>query len=254
MDNLRGFLSNAASSAVQALPYIVDGMTTEGRPNRDHVGHRYFADNARIIFVNGVGSREHHCRENAEHISKIFDNSRVDYVYVPLAIAAAGAAIAGHTEPDGGTLLLHTILDCDDDLESLRPLPPDQRASRILKGGERIICFVHSGGGATFESIKDKIPPEVLDRIDLLSFGSAQLFRPDGFRNVHNFVAANDVVPALSSLVSGNIRALFDSVVTRQAPVLDKETSVESHQFLSQTHQSALAQLLHDYTAELTAH
>jgi hypothetical protein len=251
MSVAKTLFSSIISSAAQALPYVLEGMTIEGSPHHDHVGTQHFADNARILFVNGVGSREHHCREKARQISKVFDDCRVDYVYVPLTFTDAHRAIKDHTEPDGSTLLLHTILRCNEELESRASSSPHERANRVLNGGERLICLLHSGGGATFESIRNKIPSKILDRIDIVTFGSAQLFHPEGFRSVRNFVASNDIVPIAGSMISRNMKSLFNKA-THLKPALDGENSVSSHQFLSHTYQHALTQFRHEYDLEFS--
>ncbi len=237
--------------AAQALPCVIDGLTTEGRPTHGHVGDTLFADNARIIFINGVGSREHHCQEKARQISAIFDGSRVDYIFVPLTFADAQRAIKNRTEPAGSTLVLHTIQQAYHELQENSHPMSCKSPHRYLSGGERIICIVHSGGGATFETIKSQIPQQVLDRIDLVSIGSAHVFDDVGFRNIRNFVAQNDPVPFVCTCLSRNIRALFHEG-NNLVPVRGDENPIASHQFSSRTYQPTLEQIRDEYAPELT--
>lgn len=110
---------------------------------------------------------------------------------------------------------------------------------------------MHSEGGATFETIKSHLPGGILDRIDMVSIGSAHLFSDPGFRSTRNFIAKNDVIPLLGSLLSLNLRGLFGRTV-QEVPVLHGEGPIASHQFLSQTYRTVLDQIHTEYAAELS--
>jgi hypothetical protein len=249
---LKSIISSVVTFAAKAAPHIIDGMTTDGIPTHDHVGHdSHFAENVRILYVNGVGSREKRCQKLARQVSSIFDNCRVDYVYGPLTFQDAYKALKNHKEPKGAPLLLNTLLQLHEELQSYTPPSSSQHGQRFLAGGERIICILHSGGGTAFESIKSRIPREVLERIDLITFGSAQLFREEGFRSVRNVVATNDAIPIISSVGTGH----FDSLVS--APIrltqrLGGKNPIDSHQFSSETYKHALEQVRHEYDPELS--
>lgn len=248
----KNLVSSLISGASQALPYIIDGLTTDGMPAKGYVGNTLYADNVRILFFNGVGSREDHCREKAKEISKVFGNCRVDYGYVPLTFFSAVDAIADHTKPLGADLLLDTLRTFDQELRhGKRPSSSCKKAGRFLVGGERIICILHSGGGATLESIKNEIPYHVKDIMDVISFGSAQLFLTGEFRSVRNFVASNDPVPCVSAILSAAPERVFDAPID-VAPVLGRENPLESHQFLSRTYQNALQSARQEYDEELS--
>ena len=250
--SLKNIISSAISLAVKAAPHIIDGMTTDGTPTHDHVGDTQFAENARIIYVNGVGSREERCQSLARQVSSTFDNCRVDYVYGPLTFIDAYKAVKEHTEPEGASLLLHTLLQLHEELNSYTPPSPSTRGQRFLAEGERIICILHSGGGAAFESIRSRIPRQVLERIDLITFGSAQVFRKeDGFRSVRNIVGTNDAIPFITSMGTGQVSALIDAPI-RFTQRLDEENPIDSHQFSSETYKHALEQVRREYDTELS--
>lgn len=246
--SIRTFLSQAAA----AVPHFLYGISKAGHPHHGHVGTTLFADNARILFVNGVGSRERHCREKAQEISRIFDNCRDDYTYIPLTFSDAHRAVKDRIEPAGSTLLIATIERLYREIQE-NQLPPSAQAShRLLNGGERIICIVHSGGGGTFETIRNHLSPEILDRIDIVSIGSAALFTDHRFRRIRNFVGKNDLVPFVCSALFGNLAALVHEH-TQYLPVRHRENPIASHQMTSHTYRSALEQLRDEYAPELCA-
>jgi hypothetical protein len=242
-------VSSLIGSLVQAAPYIIDGATTSGDPCHGSVGHKQFADNARILFINGVGSREEHCREKASLISDIFDHCKVDYVYVPLTFSSACTSLQNRSRPRGGQIVLDTINRMNAEIRGLVPPANIPLTHKILEGGERIICIVHSGGGATFRSIADSIPPAVRERIDLISFGSANLFRTGTFRSVRNIVASNDPIPLVGSLITHDARGLLDRG-TILTPTQLGENSIQSHQFMSATYRTTLHSLRWEYEDE----
>jgi len=62
-------------------------------PVTGFVGEKLYANNIRILFVNGMGYTKKASIQATEKISEIFDSSRVDYCCVPLCYTQVMQAI-----------------------------------------------------------------------------------------------------------------------------------------------------------------
>jgi len=229
-------------------------------PEHGFVGGDLFAKNVRILFVNGLRYNKNSCYRAAFHISQIFNSALVHYTYIPLTLPQIVQSIAYGSRPNGCQLLLQNIKQHLQELHNQKSVvtlaqhrktkDPEQKT---LAGGERLIVIVHSGGGAMLEAIQNDLTEEERDRIDVISFGSAHLFRHDyQFRQVVNVVAHGDPVPYISDLfylVTRQLRELMKPPYYVGEP--ENRIRLEHHSFLGDAYQETLKGLKEEYELEM---
>jgi hypothetical protein len=189
-----------------------------GLPQNGSVGKKPFAPDVRILFVNGVGTTLESCRRTANAISRIFNDCLVHYTYLPLRYDQVLRTIMYGHRPASCDLLLSHIRERLHELVQTEhsPSDADRRVATVsqhaLEQNPRLVAFVHSGGGAMLEAIREELTPEERSHIEVYSFGSAHMFSPaEGFENVKNAVAGGDPVPPLCRLIDRRIFPLGEA-------------------------------------------
>ncbi len=190
-------------------------FTPHGVAENGSVGSTPFSPAIRLLYVNGVGTRVEKCRRTAHAISSIFNNSLVHYTYVPLRYDQVVRTIMYGYRPPACDLLLANIRERLRDIHaaeqqrSERDQRVEDASQRAIAQTSKLIIFVHSGGGALLEAIRDELTVDEKRQIDVYSFGSAHLFSPDeGFDTVKNVVASGDPIPTLCRLMDRRIYPL----------------------------------------------
>lgn len=180
------------------------------------VGVTPFAENTRIIYVNGVGNTLQTCRETAQTISRVFNDSRVDYTYIPLRVDEVARSILFGHRPASCDLLVANIRQQLHDLSESRKNLTNRSITSLAENGDpqqsKLLIFVHSGGGAMLEAVRNELSEEERSQISVYSFGSAHQFGPqEGFRSVTNAVAGGDPVPSLCRLLDRKLEPQTES-------------------------------------------
>jgi len=219
----------------------------QGTPETGSVGSKRFADNLRILFVNGIGTSHDECRNKCRSISQIFGDSRVDYAYLPLTIPDVVNAL--NPESKSNSQLLKKIQTLLAELKPWSQPHTEQKTNNYLMGGPRLLIIAHSGGGAEIKTLMKELPAQNRDLIDIVSLGSAHLFRPkEGWRKTDNFVARTDPIPFICSCIAGNLRSLIHQATHYIGR--EQESIGEAHGFLNPTYQRALQRIASTYKKE----
>jgi hypothetical protein len=215
------------------------------------VGVKPFAQDIKILFVNGVGNTLETCRETAQALSQIFNNSLVHYTYLPLRYDQVIRSIMYGHRPSSCDLLLTNIKERLHELRTSvkRHSRFDQRVSTTaqlaIESTPRLLVFVHSGGGAMLEAIRAELTEEDRSDIAVYSFGSAHMFsEKEGFEKVKNAVAGGDPVPAICRLMDRRISPLGEAW-TVGAPAL---FNIANHSILNDIYQLAMWHIRENYT------
>jgi len=218
-------------------------------PAAGHVGENLYAQNVRILFVNGIGYTKPSSLQAAEKISEIFGSSRVDYCFLPLCYTQVLQSIIYKKQPKGSDLLLKTIRKCLKGLEN-----QNSQKEKTLKSGERLIIIAHSAGGIAIETIRENLKRNEKRDIDILSFGSAHHFRKSyGFNNAINVVARGDPVLYLSEVLLQWVHNLRESRTLPRfvgSPV--PKITLGRHHFLSEDYQNELQNIKKEYDRDIS--
>lgn len=210
------FSSDITNGLFSFIKQIPEKFFFRQIPQEGCVGRSFYADNVRILFVNGILTTASECEANARVISKIFSNTRVDYAYIPTSIADTMESVIFSRPVAGSSYLLSSI---QRNLESLKNRPDPT-----------LIIMAHSGGAATLHAITQALSEREKNMIHVITFGAAYIFSDtDGFKAVTNIVAERDIVPRVSSFATGRFFAPFQQ---RNLVTLPAETSaqlVKSH-------------------------
>lgn len=214
------------------------------------VGKKLVAANIKILFVNGVGTTHEACRRMASSISRIFSDSYVHYTYMPLRYDQVIRTIMFGHRPSACDLLLANIRERLHELADAPRAPSDTdrriavASSRALEQPQKLILFVHSGGGAMLEAIREELTADERRQMEVYSLGSAHLFSPaEGFDTVKNAVAGGDPVPAMCRLVDRRVYPLGDAWNVGQWALFN----IANHSLLSDIYQLAIWQIRENY-------
>lgn len=223
---------------------------SSGVPENGSVGYKPFSPRVRILYVNGVGTTVEQCRRTAYSISRIFNQSLVHYTFIPLRYDHVLRTIMGSYRLPACDLLLSNIRSRLHELDYERQAltAAEKKTSAIsqpaIAEASKLIIFVHSGGGAMLEAVRDDLTSEERRQIDVYSFGSAHLFSADeGFDTVKNAVAAGDPVPQICRLVDRRIHPLGEPWNIGAPSILD----ISSHSILSDIYQMAIWHIKENY-------
>jgi hypothetical protein len=230
-------------------------------PKNGCVGKGRCARNFRLLFVNGCSYEERESQAAASRISKLFGriagyDVKVHYSYLPMTFRHVVGAVCYGEEPSGCDSLLANIR------ARLKEIDPTHRQKalqkkaervcwRVLQGRGRLAIFLHSGAGAFFKKVMEKLTMDERKCIDVFSFGSAWLFNKEDFHNAANAVARWDPFPFLGRLVSGqwflnSSTPVFQTGSFFQMPVV-------SHKFFNSSYQAALEKIVTTYAKEAKA-
>jgi hypothetical protein len=230
---------------------VLSGFTEHDDPKRVCVNPskgKHYAENARFIFLNGVGSQLSGNVEKAAKISKIFDGCPIEVVHVPLTFAKAFYALGGD-KPRGADLVVQTITDLYSEIQD-KPGPASPKPeTKILNGGPRLICIAHSGGAATLKSVLSDIPLSIRENMDVITIGGAHQFSTGDFRHVRNYIAEKDILSILRLVDKTETQKQYD-LQTHVVPTMEGEGAVACHQFNSQTYRNVLDQIRYEYEQE----
>ena len=223
------------------------------------VGTGRFAKNLRLLFVNGCSYEEWESQAAAQRISSLFGRTvgkdiRVHYAYVPMKFSHVVGAIRHGVEPQGCDLLLTTIRERLQEMDTtLRKKVSEshvmQVGRRMLAGGCRLAIFLHSGGGAFFKKVMERLTSEERQKIDVFSFGSAWMFNKGDFHTVLNAVACWDPFPMLGRIVSGRWFPGPSAPIVRAGS--SWQMPVVSHKFLHSPYQETLRKIVSMYVDEV---
>jgi len=258
-------INYVAHSLIKKIKRIVSAIFPIPQlPACGHIGGNLYAKNVRILFINGVGYSKNSSARAAKRISTIFGNCSVHYTFVPLSYAKVVQAIAYGKESIGCDLLLQNIKMHLRELKKQKPdvlisshrdQDQDKQNNNILIGNSRLILFAHSGGGAMVEAIQKKLTRAEKQHIDIISFGSAHLFRHNcGFNRVINIVARGDPVPYISDSLYRYTRKLRELLkvprfVGHRVTMIQRER----HRFLGDVYTRALKSIKEEYDLSITS-
>ena len=215
------------------------------------VGEGRLFRNFRVMFINGCSYEEWENIAAAEKISQLFQERigqgiKVHYTYVPLNFKQVIHSVRWNIDPSGCDLLLQNIR------ERLRHIdkPPSEKPSKFgeLKTGGRLSLVLHSGAGALLKSIMKKLTPEERKKIDVITLGSASLFKKEDFHNVMNFVAHWDPFPRLAQLAESLWPRRYNAEVLSAGSIM--QMPVLSHKFFRFPYQEALKKVVDMYLEE----
>ena len=223
------------------------------------VGSGRFAKNFRLLFVNGCSYEEWESQAAAQRISKLFGKTvgkeiKVHYAYLPMTFGQVLDSIRHGIEPKGCDALLTSIREQLHELDTkMRQMAHESKAlqlsRRMLVGGCRLAVFLHSGAGAFFKKVMEKLTLEERQKIDVFSFGSPWLFSKEDFHAALNAVACWDPFPLLGRLLSGQ------KCRSTSVPILQAGSSWQmplvSHKFFNFPYQQALGKIAAMYADEL---
>jgi hypothetical protein len=239
------------SALVERVRKVVTPIFSPGGiAENGSVGTKLFSRNIRVLYVNGVGNSLAKCHETTSSISRIFNNSRINYTYIPLRYDQVIRTIMSNHRPGGCSLLIDHIR------ELLEELGRTERNASLTRselpvchhhplGREgRLLIFAHSGGGAMVEAIREELTPEERSRIHVYSFGSAHLFSSaEGFEKVSNAVARGDPVPGICRRVDRRFKPLGEEWWIGTPAVLN----ISNHSIINDVYQHAMWQIREKY-------
>jgi hypothetical protein len=198
------------------------------------VGKGEFAKNVRIIFANGADYTKEECLNTCKVISDLF-KSKVHYTYFPMTPRQVIRTVTSGKK-----------FEVCKELEENVKKRIKKVTSPKENGAGRVIIIAHSAGGAVLGLAE--LSEEEKKRIQVVSFGSARLFRPGEFGWVKNIVARCDVIPAIFSALAGWMLR-FPAQVERVGPRW--QMPFASHSFLNKTYQDALKRFKEEVEIEL---
>ena len=202
--------------------------------------------NFRVMFVNGCSYEEWENRAAAEKISKLFyertgEAIKVHYTYVPITARQIVYSVRWNVDPPGGDILLNNIR------KLLNRLDAKKNSVRgELTSGGRLALVLHSGAGALLNSIMKRLTSEERKKIDVISLGSAHIFKKEDFHEVMNFVAYWDPFPRLVQFSESLWPRQYPEEVLPAGSIL--QLPVLAHKFFRFPYQDALRHVVEKYT------
>lgn len=217
-------------------------------PTRGSVGQARLFQNFRIMFLNGCYYEESESQAAAQKISQLFRERigadiKVHYTHIPTTFSQAREVLRRNVEHPGSTFLLQTIQKRLKNIDHPRSHKPS--AFSELEGGGRLALVVHSGGGVLLKSIMGQLTLKERQKIDVITMGSAWLFKKEDFHSVQNFIAYWDPVPRLAQLATSLWPRRYNAEVLPAGSPLQKP--VISHKFFRGPYQGALKQVIDAY-------
>lgn len=247
------------SPGLSAVPLRGSVVSPSVTAHHGTVGKGCFARNFRFLFVNGVGYEEWESKAAALQISELFGKIvgftiKGHYSYLPMTFSDVCRAIRYNEEPQGCDALLADIRKL---LQKVTTKIPKEFSHKkiscvcrsVLEGTGRLALFLHSGAGAFFKIVMNKLTHEERKHIDVFCFGSAWQFDKNDFHTVSNYEAYWDPFPLLGRLVSGQ---WFLSATTPLHPAGSLfQMPLWSHKFFRLPYQAKVQEIVGRYAKEL---
>ena len=214
------------------------------------VGEGRLFRNFRVMFINGCSYEEWESIAAAQKISQLFQERigqsvKVHYTYIPMNFKQVIHSVRWNIDPPGNDILLQSIRERLQHISK----PPSQKPSRFgeLEGG-RLALVLHSGAGAYLKSIMRRLTPEERKKIDVITLGSACLFKKEDFHNAMNYIAHWDPFPRLAQFAESFWPRRYNAEVLSAGSVL--QAPVLSHKFFRFPYQDALKKVVDMYLEE----
>ena len=242
------FTAATTCSSRRGSPGPSSTSPTHKKPVQGSVGQGRLFTNFRIMFVNGCDYDECESQAAAEKISHLFRERvgaevKVHYTHIPMTFRQAIDSLRWNIPHPASDFLLQSIRK-----RLLKPKTHQyQKPSTFgeLKGGGRLALVLHSGGGALLKSIMAQLTPEERQKIDVITMGSAWIFKKGDFHKVKNFIAYWDPFPRLAQFATSLWPRQYHAETLPAGSLLQKP--IISHKFFRGPYQGVLKQVIDKY-------